>query len=78
MQPDLYDVNRLSDIWDKYLTPDDLVIEGENVSVFNGSYGNLVMNTLNHISESYEGDEGTYNDEDGDEIVSLYRHFSCA
>ena len=30
---------------------------------------------VNYISEKYEGDERTYNDEDGDKIVSSYRLF---
>ena len=31
------------------------------------------MNMLKYISENYEGDERTYIDKDGDEIVSSYR-----
>ena len=31
------------------------------------------MNMLNYISENYEGDGRTYNDEDGDEIISSNR-----
>ena len=69
----LYDVNRLKDKWDRDLTPDELVIERENVTVFDASNGNCVMNMLKYISENYDGDERTYIDKDGDEIVSSYR-----
>ena len=69
----LYDVNRLRDKWDRDLTPDELVIERENVTVFDSSNGNCVMNMLKYISEKYEGDERTYIDKDGDEMVSSYR-----
>ena len=69
----LYDVNRLGDKWDRDLTPDELVIERENVTVFDSSNGNCVMNMLKYISENYEGDERTYIDKEGDEIVSSYR-----
>ena len=66
-------MNRLRDKWDRDLTPDELVIEKENVTVFDSSNGNPVMNMLKYISENYEGDERTYIDKDGDEIVSSYR-----
>ena len=69
----LYDVNRLGDRWNRDLTTDELLIEGENVSVFDKSYGNPVINMLKYTSETYEGDERTYTDEDGDEIVSSYK-----
>ena len=69
----LYDVNRLRDRWDRHLTPDELVIEVENVTVLDSSNGNRVMDMLKYISENYKGDEGTYIDRDGDEIVSSYR-----
>ena len=36
----LYDVNRLRDRWDMNLTPDEIVIEKENGTVFDGSNGN--------------------------------------
>ena len=49
------------------------MIEKDNVTVFDGSNGNPVMNMLDNISENYEGDEWTYIDKDGDEIVSSYR-----
>ena len=68
-----YDVNRLRDRWDTDLAPDEIVTEKENVTVFDGSNGNPVMNMLKHISENYEGDEKTCIDKDGDEIVSSYR-----
>ena len=69
----LYDVNRLHDKWDRDLTPDELVIERKNVTVFDTSDGNCVMNMLKYISENYDGDERTYIDKDGDEIISSYR-----
>ena len=69
----LYDVNRLRDKWDRDLTGDELVIEKQNVTVFDSSNGNCVMNMLKYISENYEGDERTYIDKYGDEIVSSYR-----
>ena len=69
----LYDVNRLHDKWDRDLTPDELIIERKNVTVFDGSNGNCVMNMLEYISENYNGDERTYIDRDGDEIISSYR-----
>ena len=52
--------------------------EKDNVIVFDGSKGNLVMNMLEYISENYEGDERTYIDKDGDEIVSSYILLSVA
>ena len=69
----LYDVNRLHDKWDRDLTPDELIIERKNVTVFDASNGNCIMNMLKYISENYDGDERTYIDRDGDEIVSSYR-----
>ena len=69
----LYDVNRLRDRWHRELTNNELVIERKNVTVFNASNGNCIMNTLKYISENYDGDERTYIDKDGDEIVSSYR-----
>ena len=69
----LYDVNRLRDKWDRDLTGDELVLEKQNVTVFDASKGNCVMNMLKYISENYEGDERTCIDKDGDEIVSSYR-----
>ena len=69
----LYDVNRLRECWHRDLTSDELVIERENVSVFDASNGNCVMHMLKYISENYEGDERSYIDKDGDEIVSSYR-----
>ena len=68
----LYDVNRLKDKWDRDLTSDELVIERENVTVFDASNGNCVMDMLKYISVNYEGDERTSIDKDGDEIVSSY------
>ena len=69
----LYDVNRLRDRWHGDLSPAELVIERENVTVFDASNGNCVMNMLKYISKNYEGYERTYIDKDGDEIVSSYR-----
>ena len=69
----LYDVNRLRDKWARDLTPDELVIERKNVTIFDASNGNCIMNMLKYISENYEGDERTYVDREGDEIVSSYR-----
>ena len=69
----LYDVNRLRECWHRDLTPHELVIERKNVTVFDASNGNCIMNMLKYISENYDGDERTYIDRDGDEIVSSYR-----
>ena len=69
----LYDVNRLHDKWDRDLTPDELVIGRKNVTIFDTSNGKCIMNMLKYISENYDGDERTYVDKDGDEIVSSYR-----
>ena len=66
----LYDVNRLRECWHRDLTPHELIIERKNVTIFNG---NCIMNMLKYISENYEGDEKTYIDKDGDEIISSYR-----
>ena len=69
----LYDVNRLKDKWDRDLTPDEIILERKNVTVFDASIGNCVMNMLKHFSENYEGDERTYIDKDGNEIISSYK-----
>ena len=69
----LYDVTRLRDRRNRDLTPDEIIIEEENVTVFDGSNGNPFMNMLKYISENYEGDERTYIDKDGDETVISYR-----
>ena len=69
----LYDVNRLRDKWNRDLTSNELIIERENVTVFDATNGNCVMDMLKYISENYEGDERTYIDKDGDEIVSSCR-----
>ena len=69
----LYDVNRLRECWHRDLTGDELVIERKNVTVFDASNGNCIMNMLKYISENYDGDERTYIDKDGDELVSSYR-----
>ena len=69
----LYDVSRLRDRWHGDLTNNELLIERKNVTVFDASNGNCVMDMLKYISENYEGDGKTYIDKDGDEIVSSYR-----
>ena len=69
----LYDVSRLHDKWDGDLTPDELIIERKNVTIFDASNGNCIMKMLKYISENYDGDERTYIDKDGDEIISSYR-----
>ena len=69
----LYDVSRLCGRWDRDLIPDEIVIEKQNVTVFDGSNGNPVKNMLKSFSENYKVDERTYIDKDGDEIVSSYR-----
>ena len=69
----LYDVNRLRDCWHRDLTSNELVIERKNVTVFDASNGNCIMNMLKYISENYDGDEKTDIDKDGDEIISSYR-----
>ena len=74
----LYDVSHLRNKWDRDLTSDELPIERENVTIFDASNGNCVMNMLKYSSENYDGDERTYIDKDGDEIVSSYRLFLVA
>ena len=69
----LYDVNRLKDKWDRDLTPDELILERKNVTGFDTSNGNCVLNMLKHISENYKGDERTYIDKDGNEIISSHK-----
>ena len=66
-------MNRLPDKLERDLTSNELVLEREDVVVFDGSYAHPAMNMLKYISENYKGDEGTYIDTDGDEIVSSYR-----
>ena len=43
----LYDVNRLRDRWYRDLTSDELVIEKDNVTVFDGSNATLLWTCLN-------------------------------
>ena len=50
-----------------------IMTEKYNGTFFDGSNENPVINMLKHISKHYEGDERTYIDKDGDEIVSSYR-----
>ena len=66
-------MNRLKDCWYRDLNSNELVIERKNVNVFDSSNGNCIMNMLKYISENYDGDERTYIDKDGDEILSSYR-----
>ena len=68
----LYDGNRSRDKWDRDLGPDEKVTEKGNVIAFDTSNGNCVMDMLKFISQNHEGDERTYVDKDGDEIVSSY------
>ena len=69
----LYDVNRLKDCWYRDLNSNELVIERKLVKVFDSCNGNCIMNMLKYFSENYNGDERTYIDKDGDEIISSYR-----
>ena len=69
----LYDVNRLKDCWYRDLNSNELMIERKHVTVFDASNGNCIMNMLKYISKNYDGDERTYIDKDGDEIISSYR-----
>ena len=69
----LYSVNRSKDRWHGDLTNNELIIEREKFTIFDASNGNCIMNMLKYISEKYEGDERTYKDKDGDEIISSYR-----
>ena len=71
-------MNRLRDKWDRDLTLQEIETEGNNVAVFDGYNGNPVMNMLKLNSENYGGDERTYIDKDGDQIVSPYRLFLVA
>ena len=68
-------VNQLRDRWDRDLTPDEIVIEKENVTIFDESNGNPVMNMPKFISEKYDEYERTYINKDGNEIVSSFRLF---
>ena len=49
------------------------MIERKNVTVFDASNGNCIMNMLEYISKNYDGDERIYIDKDGDEIISSCR-----
>ena len=69
----LYDVNRLKDCWYRDLNSNELIIERKKVNVFDASNGNCIMNVLKYISKNNDGDERTYIDKDGDEIISSYR-----
>ena len=69
----LYDVNRLKDCWYRDLNSNELMIERNNVNVFDNSNGNCIMNMLKYISKNYDADERTFIDKDGDEIISSYR-----
>ena len=69
----MYDVNRLRNRRDKDLSVHKIDTEREKFIVFDKSCGNPKKNMPNYISDNYEGDERTYNDKNGDEIVSSYR-----
>ena len=66
-------MNRLKDCWYRDLNSNELIIERKHVNVFDSSNGNCIMNMLKYISKNYDGDERTYIDKDGDEIISSYR-----
>ena len=66
----LYDVNRLRDRWNRDFSPDELMIDRENVSVIDGPSGNSVRNIFKYNSENNGGDERTYIGKYGDDIVS--------
>ena len=66
-------MNRLKDRWHRDLNSNEIIKERKHVTVFDASNGNCIMNMLKYISENYEGDERTYIDKDGDEIISSYR-----
>ena len=66
-------MNLLRTRWYRDLPPEDLVIETGHVTVFDASIGISVMDKPKYNSENHEGDERTYIDKDGDEIVSSYR-----
>ena len=72
----LYNVNRLRDKWYRDLTVQEKETERENVTVFDWSYRNPVMNRLIYVPENYDGAERSYIDKDGDDIVRWYRLFS--
>ena len=69
----LCDVNRLKDCWQRDLNTNELIRERKHVTIFDASNGNCIMNMLKYISKNYEGDEKTYIDRDGNEIVSSYK-----
>ena len=69
----LYDTNRLRHCWYRDLNRNELMIERKHVNIFDASIGNCIMNMLKYISKNYDGDERTYIDKDGDEIISSYR-----
>ena len=76
-------MNRLQDRWNRDLTADEIVREKDNFFVFEKPFKNPAMNRPKHFSQNYEGDERTFIDEDGDEVVSSYwfsllaRNSSC-
>ena len=52
---------------------EEIDIKMQNVTLFDGSNANPVMNMLRYIRENYEGDKRTYIDKDGDKIVGSFR-----
>ena len=69
----LYDLNCLRVKWDRDLISDEMVIEKENVTVFDESNEkNCHEQAWIHL-KNYEADEKTWIHKSGDEIVSSYR-----
>ena len=66
----LDDVNRLRDRWVRFLFRFETETEEYHI-VFDDSNGSPVMNVLKKFSENYKGDQRTFFDKDGGEIVSL-------
>ena len=75
---DLVDVNRLRDRWYRDLPQEEIEIKRDYFIVFDKSFGNPVMDILEIFSQNYEGDERTYIDNEGDEIVSSCRNLLLA
>ena len=66
----LYDVNRLQDRWKSDWTPDEVVTQKDDVTVFDGCNASPFTNMLKYVSGTYEGEERTYIDENVADIVS--------
>ena len=65
-------MNQLRDNWDRDITPEEKQTERKCTFDFDKPSGNPVMNIPKYISESFEGDERTYMDKEGHEIVSSF------